>query len=99
MQIEWLNRALFAITNVWGINDIRLLLADINTPRYVQDDDFTPLHLCLWFQNFNAVQSLVRQGANLHSVGEDSPGVIFQSLQRLSYYTHRHHLQIGGGFY
>jgi hypothetical protein len=49
--------------------DMKAVLADFKSPKNnLEWTGWTPLHYCAWFQDYIAADSLVQQGAKLHSI-------------------------------
>jgi len=52
----------------WSNEDMKAVLADLNNPSQIAEwIGWTPLHYCVWFQDYISARSLVQQSAKIHS--------------------------------
>jgi hypothetical protein len=58
---------LWEISLHWSNKDMKAVLADFNSPTHIAGwTGWTPLHYCIWFQDYIAARSLVQQSAKIH---------------------------------
>ncbi|KAH7409134.1 hypothetical protein BKA64DRAFT_388235 [Cadophora sp. MPI-SDFR-AT-0126] len=56
----------------WTRNDMKVLLAEFGgLGTNTNWNGYTPLHYCVWFQDYITARSLVQQGAQIHSIASN----------------------------
>ncbi|PMD42284.1 ankyrin [Hyaloscypha variabilis F] len=88
VDVDEMAYILWGLSLRWSNKDMKVL-ADFKSPKNnLEWTEWTPLHYCVWFQDYVAAHSLVQQGAKLHSTAlEILWGPVEESPTSISMYS------------